>query len=231
MEKSKVMNAVKRYAQIQGEIATKIERLDPDLTDNAKRDRTRGIRDGYAEELKGVEQLLDQGKAYFQGVRQSLSNPVAGMFKAALARAGELTPGHAVVADAFNILDDATLLAMVPTMGHPGLQLKAWNVLKERGAGIEDAPDRAAHLHKVDTVFQDMAGQHLDRAGIADAAEVMHTVNQVRIEQLQRQGENPQLRMGLAREQASLEQDIAAYVPGNGPHSPRMQAVLDGLGK
>ena len=231
MEKSKVMNAVKRYAQIQGEIATKIERLDPDLNDNAKRQRTQAIRDSYAEELKGVEQLLDAGKQHFQAIRQSLSNPVAAMFKTGLTRASELTPGHMVVADAFGLLDDAALLSMVPTMGHPGLQLKAWNVLKERGASIEDAPDRAAHLHKVDTVFQDVAGQHLDRAGIADAAEVMHTVNQVRIEQLQRQGENPQLRMGLAREQASLEQDMAAYVPGNGQHSPKMQAVLDGLGK
>ena len=231
MEKSKVMNAVKRYAQIQGEIATKIERLDPDLNDNAKRQRTQAIRDGYAQELKTTEQLLDAGKQHFQGIRQSLSDPLAAMFRTALTRAGELTPGHAVVADAFNLLDDATLLAMVPTMGHPGLQLKAWNVLKERGAGIEDAPDRAAHLHKVDTVFQDMAGQHLDRAGIADAAEVMHTVNQVRIEQLQRQGESPQVRMGLAREQQQLEKDMAAYVPGNGQHSPKMQAVLDGLGK
>ncbi len=208
MQKTELYEAIKHFANIHSIIKSKTAQLDPELPEQIRTRRVGEIKAEYQVHLDALEKKLHAGKQHFQGLRELYSNPRTALFRTALRRAKELTPGHQMVAESFGLLDNESLLVMLPELEHPSLLLRGFAELQARAQDM-DAEGRVSFSKQLSAVFDPLAEKHLDNAFIRECAEVEHTINMTMLD-VHGVGEgDPVVKIGLARENQQLEPILA----------------------
>jgi hypothetical protein len=205
MQKDAVYEAVKKFKRIQEAISAKVDRLDPELSDQVKRRRTKEIQSEFAEALQEVEKVLSTAKTEAQSQRFAQSEPLPALFRAAVRDAEKVTPGHALLAQSLPLFGPDMLLDVLSDMSAcPGLLLAAYGRLRAHAEGLA-GDDKATHARSVQEKFMPIAAKYVDWKAIREAATLEHAVNAVRLQAMQRNGAEATDRLTLAREQEQLE--------------------------
>jgi hypothetical protein len=209
--KNETMAAIRNYRDLAARFQMELQKLDPGLRDDIRKEREKEIREKYRQNMDAAMDKVKAGREHFQAARLREADPMTALLRKAW-RADDARPGMAAVTAAMETMSPAAQIALAREFGHPVLALQA--VANVRKLDM-DPVDRMA----LEPAVQELTAGFVNKEAIRDCAQTELSCLETELAAHRSAGDDPIKRLGIGRKIEAVKKIIAS---GELPKSERV---------
>jgi hypothetical protein len=212
--KNETMGAIRNYHDLAARMQGELEKIDPGLRDDVKKEREAQVREQYEKHLTANIAKIRQGREHFKAARLREADPMKALIKKAW-RADDNKPGMAAVCAALETMSPDAQLELAKEFNHPVLSLQAVANVKK----LDLEPIDRLNL---EPAVAELTAGAVDMVKIRDHAQTELACVEVEAEINHSSGGDPVERLGMWHDSEALKKIIAT---GKLPKSERISAL------